>query len=111
MPEPAIMQVQLVGLEEVVDFRAAELTQWRWILYPWAVVEDVGQFIRDMEPPATGGDEIRQRLLDDYGLGLSPSQLRRVLHFNRLVPQPPRPDSPAAGSRDGGNGATPNHRQ
>lgn len=64
------------------DFCAAELTQWRWVLYPWAVVEDVGQFIRNMQPVPEDVDEIRQRLQMQYGLALSPLQLERVMRFN-----------------------------
>jgi len=63
------------------DFRAIVIRQWRWILYPWAVVEDVGQFVRDMRPTPQNMGEIRKRLDDQYGLAPSPAQLDRVLHF------------------------------
>ena len=36
------------------DFYAKKLTKWRWIIYPWAVVEDIGGFLLAMpELPAT----------------------------------------------------------
>jgi hypothetical protein len=63
------------------DFRGAELEQWRWLLYPWAVVEDVGQFVREMHPSPQSETQIRQRLHQEYGLKLSPQQLERVLRF------------------------------
>lgn len=73
------------GTGHLADFRAAEIRQWRWLLYPWAVVEDVGQFIRDMQPRPESAEGIRQRLKEQYGLVLSPVQLERVLHFNALL--------------------------
>lgn len=63
------------------DFRSAELKQWCWLLYPWAVVEDVGQFIREMEPLPEDETQIRQQLQQQYGLQLSSEQLERVLRF------------------------------
>jgi hypoxanthine phosphoribosyltransferase len=63
------------------DFRGPELKQWRWLLYPWAVVEDVGQFIREMHPPPQSETQIHLRLHQEYGLKLSPQQLERVLRF------------------------------
>jgi uncharacterized protein len=68
----------------LADFRAEEIRQWHWLLYPWAMVEDVGQFIRDMHPAPRSVAEIRQRLLEQYGFVPSPAQLDRVLHFNRV---------------------------
>lgn len=67
--------------EQAADFRAITVKEWRWILYPWAVVEDVGQFLRDMWPAPQTVDEVRERLADQYGLVPSPSQLDRVLRF------------------------------
>jgi len=68
---------------QTADFRVIVVRQWRWILYPWAVVEDVGQFVRDMRPAPRSLDEIRERLDDQYGFVPSPSQLDRVLRFGR----------------------------
>lgn len=63
------------------DFCTVKLRQWRWVLYPWAVVEDVGHFIREMQPPPQGEAQLEQRLQQQYGLKLSPRQLERVLRF------------------------------
>jgi hypoxanthine phosphoribosyltransferase len=68
---------------QAADFRVIVVREWHWILYPWAVVEDVGQFISDMRPTPQNLDEIRERLDDQYGLVPSPSQLDRVLHFGK----------------------------
>lgn len=39
------------------DFYAERVEQWRWIIYPWAVIEDLRSILAKMEsPPATTGD-------------------------------------------------------
>jgi hypothetical protein len=52
------------------DFYAKTVRDWRWILYPWAVMEDVGSFIRAMEPQPVGVEEAARRLADERGLRL-----------------------------------------
>lgn len=32
------------------DFWAKKVTKWRWIIYPWAVIEDLGNFLRAARP-------------------------------------------------------------
>ena len=52
---------------QLADYRDSVIREWRWILYPWAVVEDVGQFIRDMQPPPQNLAELRERLAAEGG--------------------------------------------
>ncbi|WP_026279697.1 phosphoribosyltransferase [Thioalkalivibrio sp. ALJ16] len=66
------------------DFCSQAVHEWRWILYPWAVVEDVGQFIREMDPPPASRAALHARLQGDYGLRLAPEQLERVIRYNGL---------------------------
>ena len=66
------------------DFTAELMREWRWMLYPWAVVEDAGQFIRDMDPVPDSVDAIRAALQEKHDLTLSPAQLDRVIRYNRL---------------------------
>ena len=35
------------------DFCAEIVTEWRWIIYPWAVMEDLNSLLQKMETPAT----------------------------------------------------------
>ncbi|WP_322522282.1 phosphoribosyltransferase [Guyparkeria halophila] len=66
------------------DFVAESIQEWRWMLYPWAVVEDVGQFLRDMQPvPATRGEAV-SRLHAEHGLQLDDAELDRVLFFGGI---------------------------
>lgn len=57
------------------DFFGAKVTKWRWIIYPWAVVEDITGFIRRMAPPPGSIEEATQRLGRDYGLRVPRSAL------------------------------------
>jgi len=61
------------------DFTAATITEWRWLIYPWAVVEDVGGFLRDMAPRPATAAAAEQRLRDEYGLQMPAPQLARLL--------------------------------
>lgn len=66
------------------DFVAESIKQWRWILYPWAVVEDVGQFLRDMQPVPVNREEAMSRLNAEHGLELDDVEFDRVLFFGGL---------------------------
>ncbi len=66
------------------DFKAEIIREWRWLLYPWAVVEDAGQFIRQMDPPPQTREAIAEGLKARHELTLSPQQLERVIRFSRL---------------------------
>ena len=66
------------------DFVAETIETWRWVLYPWAVVEDVGQFVLDMQPAPSTRAEVLARLKDQHGLELDQDELDRVLYFHDL---------------------------
>ncbi|WP_018877594.1 MULTISPECIES: phosphoribosyltransferase [unclassified Thioalkalivibrio] len=66
------------------DFHSQAVQEWRWILYPWAVIEDVGQFAREMDPAPNSPADLHARLQQDYGLALSTAELDRVIRYNRL---------------------------
>ncbi|MCL7743620.1 phosphoribosyltransferase [Guyparkeria hydrothermalis] len=66
------------------DFVAETIDEWRWILYPWAVVEDVGQFLREIHPRSATREEALARLKDLHGLELSEAEIDRVLYFHDL---------------------------
>lgn len=48
------------------DFYGQKLVKWRWLTYPWAIHEDVGQFIARMSPQPGSVAEAMQRLQDEY---------------------------------------------
>lgn len=61
------------------DYAAGTVAEWRWLIYPWAVVEDVGGFLRRMDPPPADGLEADRRLRADYGLEVPAPLLQRLL--------------------------------
>ena len=63
------------------DFYAKTLVKWRWIIYPWAVVEDIGGFLRAMpELPATV-EAANKMLMVDHGVTLPPRMLSQVFQM------------------------------
>lgn len=60
------------------DYFATRVVKWRWIIYPWAVAEDVSSFIQAMQPKPTDIADIGQRLKSDHGIRLSPAILADV---------------------------------
>lgn len=63
----------------VPDFYAQKVVHWRWIIYPWAVAEDVGSFIRAMSPRPAEVAEIEHRLAVEHGLRLPRRLLLDIL--------------------------------
>jgi hypoxanthine phosphoribosyltransferase len=61
-----------------VDFRARTLERWHWIIYQWALLEDVTGFLDRMESPPRDVDEARTALLRDYALELGPADWKRI---------------------------------
>jgi len=68
-----------VGSNVRADYAAGTVLEWRWLVYPWAVVEDVGGFLRQMDPPPADAADADRRLREGYGLELPPGQLERLL--------------------------------
>ena len=66
------------------DFIARKVVKWRWMIYPWAVIEDLSGFIARMSPPPDTAVEIGRRLEADYGLRLP---ARRLDLLARLLRQ------------------------
>ena len=68
------------------DFCAKTLFQWRWIIYPWAVTEDIGGFLRAM-PELPDTVEAANTVLEaDYGVTVplqTLSQVYRMMEKNK----------------------------
>lgn len=61
------------------DFHVEYLDTWRWLIYEWAVVEDVGSFVRESGLSSKGA--ILDMLNRDYGLEWSEGDLEKILPF------------------------------
>jgi len=60
------------------DYYATTIRKWRWIIYPWAMTEDITGFISRMKPKPRTFDEARMRLEQDYAIKLSTRQLEEI---------------------------------
>jgi hypoxanthine phosphoribosyltransferase len=65
------------GAGAEADFVARRLKVWRWVVFPWAAVEDLGAFARERRMPREAA-ALQRRFLADYGLKL-PAWLARDL--------------------------------
>lgn len=63
------------------DFYSGYVSQWRWIIYPWAMVEDAGSFLKKMKPFPKSDAEAVKRLKDEHGLMISKQQVRKIFRL------------------------------
>jgi hypoxanthine phosphoribosyltransferase len=72
---PAQLKVAVLQHKQVSpvnpDFYAQKILAWRWLIYPWAVIEDIGGFLADMSPPPASPEEALERLNTEYGIKVS----------------------------------------
>lgn len=61
------------------DYRVVEVRDWHWIVYPWAVFEDLGSFLAEMKPVPTDPEDAARRLLRDYDIRVERVTLERIL--------------------------------
>jgi len=55
--------------------------EWRWIIYPWALIEDLTGFLQDMEPRAASAEAFAVYLLEQHGIKVAHGTLEDVLAF------------------------------
>jgi hypoxanthine phosphoribosyltransferase len=64
----------------IPDFYVHKIITWRWIIYPWAIFEDLSGFIqRTLEDEYTA-EEIQQRLYRDFQLSMDSRSITEVLN-------------------------------
>ena len=57
------------GADAKADFVARRLLTWRWVVYPWAAVEDIGAFVKQKKMPRQP-EQMRARLAAELGLAI-----------------------------------------
>ncbi len=64
----------------IPDYWAEKQDKWEWIIYPWAVYEDLTGFIKKvMTGPMTLPD-IKKTLVSDYNINISKKDLLEILN-------------------------------
>ena len=67
-----------------VDYQAKKITKWRWLIYPWARVEDISDFLQKISPRPKTLQEAQQQLSLQYGIRISQQELKQLWKY--LVP-------------------------
>lgn len=70
----------------VPDYYAQKVVKWRWIIYPWAVAEDLSSFIRAMKPRPTNPEEVALRLEAEHGVHIPRPVLLDILAMMNEAP-------------------------
>ena len=65
------------------DFYVRKVVKWRWITYPWAVIEDLTGFIERMEERPATVEGVAARLEQDHGIRVARRTLQDVLTLMR----------------------------
>jgi len=52
----------------VPDYYAKKIIKWRWLIYPWAIMENLNALIGAMEPRPSSIEVIAQRLQQEHGI-------------------------------------------
>jgi hypoxanthine phosphoribosyltransferase len=80
--EPAELRTAVLHHKSVSsftpDFYTEEVREWRWIIYPWAVMEDLRSFLRDMDPPPATIGEFARQLYARHGIEVGQQTLHDV---------------------------------
>jgi hypoxanthine phosphoribosyltransferase len=63
----------------IPDYYAAKVIKWRWLIYPWAQVEDIAGFITEMSPHLKTLPDIAAQLKESYGIQVPDKLLKYVL--------------------------------
>lgn len=53
------------------DYYAQKIIKWRWLIYPWAVHEDIAGFLDRMKPKPRTITEAEARLASEFNIRLS----------------------------------------
>lgn len=70
------------------DFVAEVIKEWRWITYPWAMVEDMKEFLEKSDNPINSVEDAQHYLKSNYGIDITKDQLKKVFELKkRLAPK------------------------
>ncbi len=64
-----------------VDYHARKIVKWRWLIYPWARVEDISEFLQRLKPKPETLQEARLQLAKHYGITISRQELKQLWEY------------------------------
>jgi hypoxanthine phosphoribosyltransferase len=62
----------------IPDYWAQRVLKWRWITYPWALVEDLSALVQRLDCPPETPDGLHESLAREYRLRLPAGVLAEV---------------------------------
>ncbi len=71
----------------VPDYYARKVIKWRWIIYPWAIMENLSELIGAMEPRPPTIDALTQQLQQDHGIRVPHKTLMDALAMIQTDPE------------------------
>ncbi len=60
------------------DYYAGEIIKWRWLIYPWAVNEDVSAFLQRLVPAPESLEDAQRLLAQRFNIKVSMKRLRDI---------------------------------
>lgn len=81
----AVLHHKVVSDMEV-DYCVHKVVKWRWIIYPWAVKEDVSDFLRRLSPRPCTPAQAQAQLKQAFDMDIS---LKRLEHVYALMEAEP----------------------
>ncbi|MEN8108226.1 MAG: phosphoribosyltransferase [Pseudomonadota bacterium] len=61
------------------DYYARKIVKWRWLIYPWAVNEDISGFLKRLSPAPDSLGDAQKQLAEHFGINVPQQRLRDIL--------------------------------
>ena len=62
-----------------VDYYAKRIVKWRWLIYPWAMHEDLNAFVSRLTPPPHSLAETQQKLAEQFDINVTTKLLSEII--------------------------------
>lgn len=84
---PAVVKTAVIHEKETsafdADFVGKPQEEWKWLVYEWAVTEDVLEFLNRDEMLDAGEKEALDHLREKYGLEIEPDFFQNILEMRK----------------------------
>lgn len=81
--QPARIQTAVIHHKTVStfvpDYYVEAVKEWRWIIYPWAVTEDLAVLLQAMQPESTDVTLLQEQLFIHHGINVAVEQIEDAL--------------------------------
>ena len=67
------------------DYYTREVKEWHWITYPWAAMEDMTEYIKNLDPPAKTFEDVADKLRKDYSMEVPTQVLQDAMKLSQII--------------------------